>query len=97
MALYSLFIEAGGKTTATQIEAESVRSAFATFIDQRYDAGVRRILGNGAPAGLSAADICLFTAMDGLTNMWLGQAGREGKYISVMFALTVAVEEGAAQ
>jgi hypothetical protein len=48
-----------------------------------------RLADRPAPATLSSADIVSFIAMDGLTNMWLGQAGRRGKYVTVVLAETI--------
>jgi hypothetical protein len=89
MALYSAFIEAGSASYSTQIISETARSAFELFLDQMYNEHVADLSGEDIPNQISSSDIFCFIRMDGLTNMWLGQAGRDGKYVSAVLARTV--------
>lgn len=90
MALYSAFVEAGSERYSTQIEAASAHEAFKVFCVSIYNDTVSGLKASDAPNSLSAADMIHVTKMDGLTNMWFCQAGRDGKYVSVTMARTVA-------
>ena len=90
MALYSAFVEAGSENYCAQIEAASAHEAFRVFCVSIYNDTVPGLTASDAPNHLTAADIIHVTKMDGLTNMWFCQAGREGKYVSVTMARTVA-------
>jgi hypothetical protein len=88
LPLWSLTITSGGKTTWTQLRARSAYEAFETLLDRRYK-HIMPLLGATAPEELSSGDNVSFIRMTGLTNMWLGQAGRQGKYITAVLAKTV--------
>lgn len=90
MALYSAFVEAGGEHYSTQIKALSAHDAFKVFCERIYNDTVSGLTAPDAPNSLSATDIIHVTKVDGLTNMWFCQAGRDGKYVSVIMARTAA-------
>lgn len=89
MALYSAFVQAGSEHFSTQVRSETARDAFNAFFDTIYNKTASGLTGAGAPKSLSASDILYVTRMDGLTNMWICQAGRNGKYVTVVLARTV--------
>jgi hypothetical protein len=89
MALYSAFVQSGSENYSTQINAGSAQEAFNAFCDVVYNSTASALTSPDAPTSLSASDIIYVTKMNGLTNMWLCQAGRDGKYVSVVMARTV--------
>jgi hypothetical protein len=89
MALYSLVIEREGKTYSTQLAADSAAKAVKKYFNETYPRSSVEIFGESTPK-LTAKDIIYVTPMDGLVNMWVACAGREGKYVSVICARTVS-------
>ena len=89
MALYSAFVQAGSEHYSTQIRAETATDAFEKFCDKIYNQTASGLTSSHSPKSLEASDIIHVTRMDGLTNMWICQAGRNGKYVSVVLARTV--------
>jgi hypothetical protein len=89
MALYSLVIEHGGKSYATQLIANSASDAIKQYFVKFYPYSGKEFFGNTAPI-LTLKDILYVTPMDGLVNMWLACAGREGEYVSVICSRTVS-------
>ena len=89
MALYSLVIECDGKHYSTQVTAASAELALKHYFDVQYPKSGARAFGKDAPV-LSAKNIILITPMSPLVNMWLCQAGHDGKYVSVICSRTVS-------
>jgi hypothetical protein len=92
MALYSLVIESEGKSYSTQVAADSARLAIHDYFERVYSNSAREAFGNDMPT-LSVLDILYVKPMDGLVNMWLSCAGREGKYVSVVCSRTDSAQE----
>ena len=92
MALYSLFVEHGGKYLPTQVTAPSVELALEQYFDVLYPKTARDFWGESAPM-IGSKDIILITPMDPLINMWLCQAALAGAYVTVICARTVAEHE----
>lgn len=93
MALYSMFVECEGLDSfSTQMVADTppsaVRRFLGTTILQKYLEQKE-----GWPTDLSSDDIFMFMPMEGLTNMYLCQLGRSGKYVSIVLARTVTRPE----
>ncbi|MGH8453632.1 MAG: hypothetical protein ACRESW_03690 [Nevskiales bacterium] len=84
MALWSLFVEVGGKRFSSQVRAASPKAAVSSFLRR----GTLAHFSESA-ASFTAKDIVLFTPMEGLVNMHLCQLGRSGKYVSITLARTV--------
>ena len=93
MALWSLFVEVGTKRYSTQTHAASAKAAVGQFLKSSLPQFLKMPEFHNWPESFSTKDIVLFTAMDGLTNMYLCQIGREGKYISVTLARTVSRQQ----
>ena len=89
MALFSLVIERDGKSYSTQLESDTAKSAMNLYFNNHYNHSGKEFFGKNSPT-LTAKNIIYFTAMDGLINMWLAQAGVEGEYVSVICVLTVS-------
>ena len=89
MALYSLVIERGGKSYGTQLIANSASDAIKQYFVKFYPHSGKKFFGNDAP-NLMVKDILYVTPMEGLVNMWLACAGREGEYVSVICSRTVS-------
>jgi hypothetical protein len=93
MALYSLVIERDGKSYSTQLEAGCARQAIEDYIGRVYSASAAEFFGTEIPS-LSKQDIIYVTPMNGLVNMWLACAGREGQYVMVTCARIDPIQEG---
>jgi hypothetical protein len=89
MALYSLIIERGGKYYSTQLRADSATAAIRQYFTTPYQHSGREFFGDSSPS-LTAKDIIYVTPMEGLVNMWVACAGREGEYVSVICSRTVS-------
>ena len=90
MALWSLFIEVDTKSYSTQLQAATPREAVASYLSGESLSEFLRSEHLGEwPSRLSATDIVLFVPMEGLTNMYLCQLGRDGKYVSIILVCTV--------
>ena len=89
MALFSLVIERDGKSYSTQLESETATTAVDLYFNEYYNNSGKEFFGENSPT-LTAKNIIYFTAMDGLINMWLAQAGVGGEYVSVICVLTVS-------
>jgi hypothetical protein len=92
IGLYSLVIEHEGKSYSTQVEADSARAAVAAYFERIYPVTAKEAFGPGAPA-LGAKDIIYVTPMQGLVHLWAVSAGRDGRYVSAVCALTVPAHE----
>jgi hypothetical protein len=92
MALYSLVVESEGNSYSTQVAAESARMAVNEYFRNVYPRSSAEAFGLTAPI-LSAQDILHIRPMDGLVNMWVCCAGREGKYVSVVCSRTESIQE----
>lgn len=93
MALWSLFVEVGSRLRySTQITAPTPRAAIRRFLTGRglITHDLARLSRAGWPASFSMRDVSLLMPMEGLTNMYLCQIGRNGKYVSVVMVRTVA-------
>jgi hypothetical protein len=93
MALYSLFVACEGVGHfSTQARADTPPNAIRAFL---RGSALREFLAKaqGWPGDFSEKDIFVFIPMDGLTNMYLCQLGRAGKYISITLARTVSRPE----
>lgn len=89
MALYSLVIERGGKSYSTQLVADSAAKAINEYFAKLYPFSGVEFFGKSAPR-LTTKDIIYVTPMEGLINMWVACAGREGEYVSVICSRTVS-------
>ena len=89
MALYALVIERGGKSYSTQLAAESATKAIKKYFTEHDPHSGIEFFGKSSPH-LTANDIIYVTPMEGLVNMWLACAGREGEYVSVICSRTVS-------
>jgi hypothetical protein len=87
MALFSYVATFGDKHVPGQITATSVEEAIRAYFDHYYPRQ-RQLLGD-APE-IDSRHIVLTDRMEGLRNMWLCQAGRDGRWITAFFAETVA-------
>lgn len=94
MPLWSLFVDVGAKRYSTQIRAATAKAAVGLFLK---GPSLSQFLGGpefrGWPKSFSMKDVVRFIAMEGLTNMYLCQIGREGKYVSVTLARTVSRQQ----
>jgi hypothetical protein len=89
--LISCFITVQGEAVYTQVQAETIREAIRTLLAQGT---IADFFGSRLPElrlrlNFSETDIVLFTTMEGLTNLWLCQVGRDGVYASIVLAPTV--------
>jgi hypothetical protein len=82
MPVYSLFIEHEGKSFSTQFAAESANEAILQFLGHPLAASTQ-------PA-LAVKDLIYVTPMEGMVNLWAACAGRDGRYVSITCARTVA-------
>ncbi len=89
MALYSLVIEHGGKSYGTQLVGESASTVIRKYFTEYYPNSGLEFFGDSSPK-LTAQDIIYVHLMEGLVNMWLACAGREGEYVSVICVRTVS-------
>ncbi len=91
MGLWSLFVEVASKHFLTQVQAPSPEAAVGEFL---RGAALRDWLKGVEyadwPRSFTAEDVFLLIPMEGLVNMYLCQLGREGCYVSITLALTVA-------
>ncbi len=86
MALFSYVATFGDKHLPGQITAASADEAVRAFFDHHYSRQ-RQLLGD-APE-IDSRHIVLIDRMAGLRNMWLCQAGKDGRWITAFFAETV--------
>jgi hypothetical protein len=90
VALWSLFVDAGGERYTTQITADNPKLAVQRLLASSGLADMlKRRTSDGWPGSFTAEDIHLLIPMEGLVNVHLCQLGREGKYVSVVMAETV--------
>jgi hypothetical protein len=82
MSVYSLFVEHEGKSFSTQFVAESASDAVHQFFAHP--------LASSTEPALDVTDVLYVTPMAGMPNLWAACAGRDGKYISITCAHTVA-------
>jgi hypothetical protein len=86
MALFSYVATFGDKHHAGQIRAASAEEAIRAYFDHDYPRH-RQLLGD-APE-IDSKHVVLTDRMAGLRNMWVCQAGRDGRWITAFFAETV--------
>ena len=94
MALWSLFVDVENVLRySTQVSAIDAEAAVAEFLalDSLKDA-LAAHTDKGWPPSFSTGDVFLLIPMDGLTNMYLCQLGRAGKYVSITLARTVPAD-----
>jgi hypothetical protein len=82
MPLFSLFVEHEGKPFTTQLVAASAHDAVFQFFAHP--------MAMSATPALTPEDIIYITPMEGLVNLWAACAGREGRYVSITCARTIA-------
>jgi hypothetical protein len=87
MALWSLFVDVEGYRFSSQARGDTPREAVSEFFTS---GSVERHSKNALSFGIG--DIVLLVPMTPLVNMHLCQAGRDGKYVSIIMALTVEGE-----
>lgn len=72
---------------STQLTAPDPNAGVSEFFDRTYPMIREDAFGALAP-DVSAADLVLFTPLEGLTNVWAAAAGRGGTYVDVVCSMT---------
>ena len=94
MALFSLFIEFEGcGSFSTQMRGDNAQVAVRMLLESNAIQEWLKDLPNW-PQRFIEKDIFLFIPMTNLTNMYLCQLGRDGKYVSIVIARTVSRQIG---
>lgn len=94
MALFSLFIEFEGQGSfSTQMRTNDAQAAVRMLLEGN---AIQEWLKDVPtwPQRFTEKDIFLFIPMTDLTNMYLCQLGRGGKYVSIIIARTVSRQIG---
>lgn len=87
MPLFTLTVRYELDWFSIQLTAPDAHAGVRQFFDGTYPLIREGAFGALAPH-VSAADLVLFSPLEGLTNVWAATAGRGGKYVEVVCSRT---------